>query len=150
MSERKTPWHYYLLWIVAILALVVGMAILIALLSFRAQARTEVQEASAYLDTVELEAFDLPIVVDETLQLSMTVPFSDTFLVPISATVPVSESILFEDQVVVPINTNIPINTTFNVPVEVPLVGTVDLPIPISTNIPVNLTVDVPISSKVS
>jgi hypothetical protein len=149
MSESKTPWHYYLLWFVAILALVVGVLILVALLSFRAQARQEIKDASTYLETVELGQFDLPIVVDETLMLSMTVPFSDTFFVPISATIPVSTSILFEDQIVVPINTNIPINTTFNVPVDIPLVGLIDLPIPISTNIPVNLTVDVPISSKV-
>lgn len=144
-----TRWHYRLLWVVALLALLLNLALFTALLNFRWQARRQVQEANAFLRTIEISDFDLPVHVDQSLALSMTVPFSDTFVVPISATVPVSTSVLFEDNITVPINTVIPVNTTVNVPVDVPLVGRVDLPFPITTNIPVNLTVNVPIRREI-
>jgi hypothetical protein len=152
MSQEKPAgraWHYYLLWIIALLSLFLNVAFVIGVLNFRAQARQQVQDASAFLDTVDIGDFDLPVNVDETLTLSMTVPFSDTFIVPISATVPVSTSVLFQDNIVVPINTIIPVNTTVNVPVNLPAVGLVSVPFPISTNIPVNLEVDVPISRTI-
>jgi hypothetical protein len=144
-------WHYWLLWVVAILALALNVVLVANLLSFRAEARRQVQAASVTLNEVELGSFDLPIEVDESLQISMTVPFSDTFMVPISATVPVSTSVLFEDEVTVPINTVIPVNTTIDVPIDIPVIGLfqIPIPIPIATNIPVNLTVNVPISREI-
>jgi hypothetical protein len=144
-------WHYWLLWAVAILALILNVVLVASLLSFKAEARRQVESASMLLGEVELGNFDLPVVVDETLQVSMTVPFSDTFTVPISATVPVSTSVLFEDEVEVPINTVIPVNTTIDVPIDIPVIGLfqIPIPIPIRTNIPVNLTVNVPISREI-
>jgi hypothetical protein len=144
-------WHYWLLWAVAILALVLNVVLVSALLSFRADARRQVEATSMLLDEVELGSFELPVEVDESLQISMTVPFSDTFTVPISATIPVSTSVLFEDEVEVPINTIIPVNTTIDVPIDIPVIGLfqIPIPIPIRTNIPVNLTVNVPISREI-
>jgi len=151
--NKDTPfwksWHYLLLWATAVSALVGALAIMAGLLAFRAQARNQVRDASSFLSQVEIEDFELPVTVDETLDLAMIVPFSDTFEVPIQATVPVSTSILFEDNLSVPINTVIPVNTTVNVPVDIPVVGRVAVPIPIFTDIPVNLNVSVPIRKEI-
>jgi hypothetical protein len=111
MEETKPMtrvWHYWLLWAVAILALILNVVLVASLLSFRTEAQRQVESASILLEGVELGNFDLPVEVDETLQISMTVPFSDTFTVPISATVPVSTSVLFEDEVEVPIDPTFP------------------------------------------
>lgn len=152
MSENKSilrAWHYWLLWVVALLSLIMSALLLAGLIDFRLKARQQVQDAAVLLGGLELENFDLAVAVDETLTVSTTVPFSDTFTVPISATVPVSTSILFEDNISVPINTIIPVNTNINVPIEIPVVGALNVPFPISTNIPVNLNVNVPISKDV-
>lgn len=152
MSQERTTgraWHYYLLWAIALLSLFLNIAFVVGVLNFRAQARQQVEDAAAFLDTVDIGDFSLPVKVDETLALSMTVPFSDTFVVPISATIPVSTSVLFEDNIQVPINTIIPVNTTVNVPVDLPAIGRISVPFPISTNIPINLDVEVPISRTI-
>ncbi|MCI0394238.1 MAG: hypothetical protein L0332_28420 [Chloroflexi bacterium] len=142
-------WHYGLLWLLALLSLLFNAVLIITLLSLRAQAREEVNQAIEILNEATLENFDLPVHVDETLAISMTVPYSDTFVVPISATVPVSTSVLFKDNIQVPIDTIIPVNTTVHVPVDIPVAGRVTIPIPIFTNIPVSLTVEVPISRTI-
>lgn len=152
MAENKPfwkTWHYRLLWATSLVAMLIALTLAAGLLSFRAQARRQVQEASSFLNEVDIGDFELPVTVDETLELSMAIPFKDTFEVPIQATVPVSTSILFEDLFSVPINAIIPVNTTVNVPIDIPVVGRVTVPIPISTNIPVNLDVNVPIRKEI-
>jgi hypothetical protein len=146
-NNQKTAWHYYVLWLVALVSLALNVALIVELVQFRRQAQQEVARAGDMLDSVEVADYDLPIHVDETLPISVTVPFSDTFIVPISTTIPVSASIPFEDNINVPINTVIPVNTTVSVPV--PAIGNVTIPIPIVTNIPVNLNVNVPISRSI-
>jgi hypothetical protein len=151
MTDNHTHrrWPYRLLWVIALLSLGLNIALFIGLLSFRFRAEKRAQEAAAVLDMIELNNLDIPIHVDETLALSLTVPFKDTFVVPISNTVPVSTQVLFEDTLVVPINTIIPLNNTVEVAVDIPLAGRVILPIPIVANIPVNLDVDVTISKTI-
>lgn len=152
MSDSENiskSWHYRILWIVAVLSLVVSSVLLVGLIDFRNRARRQVEAASNVLNQIEMVDFDLPVHVDESLPISMTVPFSDTFTVPISATVPISTSVQFQDNIQVPINTIVPVNTTVNVPIEIPFVGNFDIPFPISTNIPVNLSVNVPISQTI-
>jgi hypothetical protein len=152
VSENNSvskSWHYRILWIVAILSLLLSVILLIGLIDFRLKAARQVASAANFLDDIEMEDYDLPVHIDESLAISMTVPFSDTFTVPISSTVPVSTSVPFQDNVVVPINTVIPVNTTVNVPIEIPFAGPLDIPFPISTNIPVNLTVNVPIEQNI-
>lgn len=151
-AEQKRPsvarsWHYRLLWLVALASLALNLALLAGIYTFRQRAQEEVRNASRLLNTVEMEDFELPVRVDETLPISLTVPFSDTFRAPISATVPISAAIPFTDNIEVPINTVIPINTQVQVPI--PVIGNVVVPIPIVTSIPVSLTVDVPISRTI-
>lgn len=140
-------WHYLLLWLIVLVSLGLNVFLFITLNNIRTQARTQVEAANDRLDAIEVGEYELPIEVDETLPVSFTVPFSDTFVVPISATIPVSASVPFSETIDVPINTNIPINTTVSVPL--PAIGNIPIPIPIVTNIPVNLNVSVPISRSI-
>ena len=114
MSDNNSisrTWHYRILWIVASLSLLVSAILLIGLIDFRNKAGRQVEAAATMLNEVEMVDFDLPVHVDETLLISMTVPFSETYSVPISATVPISMVVEFEDNVQVPINTIIPTAT---------------------------------------
>ncbi len=140
-------WHYLLLWLLVIISLGVNVYFLTTLNRMRAQARAQVEAAEQRLQEVEVADFELPIEIDETLPISFTVPFSDTFLVPISATIPVSASVPFSDTIDVPINTVIPVNATVSVPL--PAIGNIPIPIPIVTAIPVNFDVQVPISRSI-
>ena len=151
-AEKRDPpvarsWHYRLLWLVALASLALNLAFLASIYTFRQRAQEEVRNASRLLSTVEIESYELPVEVDESLPISLTVPFSDTFRTPISTSVPVSTAIPFTDNIEVPINTVIPINTEVRVPV--PVIGNIVVPIPIVTSIPVSLTVDVPISRSI-
>lgn len=140
-------WHYLLLWLIVLVSLGLNAYLFLTLNNIRTQARAQVQAANERLNEVEIGEYELPIEVDETLPVSFSVPFSDTFVVPISATIPVSASVPFSETIDVPINTNIPINTTVSVPL--PAIGNIPIPIPIVTNIPVNLDVKVPISRTI-
>jgi hypothetical protein len=143
-------WHYRLLWLLAIISLVFNILLVFGLATARNTARQQVTETADSLGDIQFESFDLPIHVDEMLPISLTVPFSDTFIVPVSHTVPVSLSVLFADNIEVPIQENIPINTIVNVPVTIPVLGQlVNLEIPIVTNIPIDLLVEVPISRTI-
>lgn len=146
-SSVIRSWHYLLLWLVALVSLGLNIALVAGIYNFRQRAQEEVRNASRLLNTVELEDFELPVQVDESLPISLTVPFSDTFQTPISTTVPISAAIPFTDNIEVPVNAVIPINTQVQVPI--PVIGNVVVPIPIVTSIPVSLTVDVPISRTI-
>ncbi|HSM56061.1 MAG TPA: hypothetical protein VK879_07905 [Candidatus Sulfomarinibacteraceae bacterium] len=148
MDNGKRPrWHYLLLWLIALTSLALNTYLFWQLNGLRTRARQEVANASELLDGVELEPYDLPVHVDETIPISITVPFSDTFQVPISTTIQVSDVVPFEDNIEVPINTVIPINTTVSVPI--PAIGNIEIPIPIVTSIPINMQVNVPISRSI-
>lgn len=142
-------WHYGLLWLIAFSSLVMNVALTAVLLNFNARLQAGVFEVTEMLDRAELEDIELAVVIDETLPISITIPFSDTFTVPIQTTIPVETTILFEDVIQVPIRTTIPIDTDFIVQVDIPLVGRTGIPIPIVTNIPIDLVVDVPISRQI-
>jgi hypothetical protein len=142
-------WHYRLLWLIALSSFMLNVAMAAVLLNFRARLQEGIVDLNEILEAVELDDIELLIAIDESVPISMTIPFSDTFQVPIRETIPVVTSVLFEDVIQVPINTIIPIDTDFIVQVDIPLVGRTGIPIPIVTNIPVNLTVDVPISREI-
>ena len=144
---NNRPWHYYLLWLLALVSLALSVYLFATLFSLRQRARQEVTEARERVESMEAPEYELPVHIDETLPISFTVPFSDTFVVPISTTIPVSSSVPFSETIQVPINTVIPVNTTVSVPI--PAIGNIRVPIPIVTSIPVNLDVEVPISRTI-
>jgi hypothetical protein len=149
-GSMARSWHYRALWIIAAVSFIFNIVLIFGLLNVRDNARRQVTEAADSLSGVVLEPQELSVVIDESLAISLTVPFSDTFIVPVSQTVPVSISVLFEDIIEVPIQENIPINTIVVVPVTIPVIGSlVDLEIPIVTNIPIDLNVEIPISRTI-
>ena len=51
---------------------------------FQQQARAQIAAVTATLEGVRLRDMTLPLLIDETVPLALTVPFSDTFQVPIA------------------------------------------------------------------
>lgn len=148
MFQRiRRGWHYILLWLLVLTSLGLNVYLIDSLNTARERARTEVVAAGERLDDLDVGDYELPIEIDETLPISFTVPFSDTFIVPISTTIPVSATVPFSDTIEVPIRANIPINATVSVPL--PAIGNIPIPIPIVTNIPIALDVSVPISRSI-
>lgn len=152
MSNSNSPkwrsWHYILLWIVAIMSLIFNILLLAGLYNFRLQAQQEVASVTEILNEVEIENFDLPVVVDEKLAIDITVPFSDTFKVPIDETVPISMTIPISESLSFPIDETVSINR--DVTVSIVILGqSLPIDIPIRTQIPISLDVDVPIQMEV-
>jgi hypothetical protein len=149
-KRRRTPWHYILLWLIAIASLVFNIVLVSQLFTIRNQARTGIEDAAIALESAEFPNLSFPVTIDETIPISLTVPFNDVFTVPISETIPVSLTIPFQDEVVVPINDVIQLNNSITVDIVIPILNqTVPLPIPINTNIPIVLDVVVPISQTI-
>jgi hypothetical protein len=147
-SPKWRSWHYILLWLVAIVSLVLNILLLVGLYNFRLQARQEVDNVAEILDTVKIENFELPVVVDETLPIDITVPFSDTFEVAIQETVPISMMIPIKENISFPINDVVSINRDVTVSIVV-LGAPIPVNIPIRTDIPISLNIDVPIDMEV-
>lgn len=147
-SSRWRSWHYILLWLVAIASLVLNILLFAGLYNFRQQARQEVAHVTEILDTVNIENFDLPIKIDETLPIDITVPFSDTFEVPIHETVPISMTIPIKENVSFPINDVVSISR--DVTVSIMVLGVpVPVDIPIRADIPISLNIDIPVDLEV-
>ena len=152
MSESNSPkwrsWHYILLWLIAIFSLVINVLLLVGLYNFRLQTQKGIASVNEILDTVEIENFDLPVVVDEVLPIDITVPFNDTFDVPIHEVVPISMTIPIHENVSFPINDVVRINR--DVTVSIVILGQpIPVDIPIRTDIPINMNIDVPIDMEV-
>ena len=57
----------------------------------------EADRISRSLDSMAMENYEVPAVIDETFDVSLTVPLYDTFEAPINTTVPVSTSIVIDE-----------------------------------------------------
>ena len=167
-SSRWRSWHYILLWLIVIISLTLNIFLLAGLYNFRQQARQGVAQVTEILDTVKIENFELPVEVNETLPISITVPFRDTFVVPINATVPISmiipitENISFPISDVVGINRDVTVSIVIlgaQIPVDIPIRADfpinmnidvpIDLEVPVNTTIPIDLLVEVPVDTEV-
>jgi len=152
VSESNSPkwrsWHYILLWLIAIFSLVINVLLLVGLYNFRLQTQKGIASVNEILDTVEIENFDLPVVVDEVLPIDITVPFNDTFDVPIHEVVPISMTIPIHENVSFPINDVVRINRDVTVSIVV-LGAAIPVDIPIRADIPISLNVDIPVDMEV-
>ena len=147
-SSKWRSWHYILLWLIVVISLTFNILLFAGLYSFRQQARQEVAQVTEILDTVNFENFELSVEVNETLPISITVPFKDTFEVPINATVPVSMTIPITENISIPINDVVSINRDVTVSIVI-LGAAIPVDIPIRADIPINLNIDVPIDMEV-
>jgi hypothetical protein len=149
-QRTKIKWHYILLWVIALASLIFNIVLISQLLVIREQTQAGIEEAANALDSAEFPNLSFPVTIDESLPISLTVPFNDVFTVPISETIAISLSIPFQDEVIVPINEVVRIDNSITVDVVIPLINqTVPLPIPINTNIPIVMNVVVPISQTI-
>lgn len=147
-NTRRISWHYILLWFIVTISLGINLVLLYYLYSFRLRAQQEVTSITQMLETVELNNFDLPVVVSETIPLSLSIPFSDTFPVPISTTIPVSTSITVSETISVPITDVVNIDRDIEVSVVV-LGQRVPVQVPLRASIPINLQTDIPVNLEV-
>jgi hypothetical protein len=166
--SAKPTWHYILLWVIALASLALNVYLIVGFNNFQATVRQEAGRAAEMLDDVALENFELPIAVDETLDISTTIPFSDTITVPINTVVPVSTSVIIDETITVPIDEvvildrnvqvdlsvlgrSVPVTVPLNV--EVPITMEIDVPVnlevPIETEIPIDLVVAVPVDTEI-
>lgn len=147
-SSKWGAWHYKLLWGFAIISFIVNAVLLIGLFRVRSRIKQELGNVAAILDTVEVENFDIPVVIDETLPISLDVDFSETFEVPISQTVSISLMVPITDDISIPINEVVRIDR--DVTVAVVLLGQrIPVDIPIRADIPINMNVEVPLDMEV-
>ena len=68
---------------------------------------------------------------------------------PIQQSFPISTTIQLNETLDVPINTTVPIRQSISVPVEVPLLGPVELPVELDFDVPVSTTVTVAIDKEI-
>ena len=145
---NRRPWHYILLWVIVLVSLALNVYLLVGFNNFQRNVQQEANRISETLDGVEIENYELPIVVDETFAISLTVPFSDTFEVPIKTTVPVSTSITVDETISVAFNDVVSLDRDVQVFLSV-LGQSIPVDIPIRADVPVDLQTDVPIKLEV-
>lgn len=147
--SRWRSWHYILLWLIAISSLIFNILLVAGLYNFRLRAQQQVADVNTILENVEIaESFELPVVVDEMLPISITVPFTDNFEVPINAVVPVEMTIPINENIAFPINEVVSVNR--DVTVSILILGQpIPVNIPIRTDIPISMNIDVPIQMEV-
>jgi hypothetical protein len=124
------------LWVVVVVALVVGVAslalnfVLIVNLMHARQAAIEGLDAAiAALGSFEGQGFHYEYHFDQTI--------------PFSGDIPVRQELVF------PFKEEIPINTTVKVPINAGIMGTFTLDVPINTTFPVDLEIPVSISQTI-
>lgn len=130
----KRSWDYWVLWVVALLALGLNLALINVLLQVRQQAAEGATTAARAVRDLRESVITYTVHIEQSLPVSLTVPFSANVNVPFSTTLPIATDV------------TIPLETPFGqIPINVPIRTTV--PISLSAKIPVNITV--PISTSV-
>ncbi|MGQ0604798.1 MAG: hypothetical protein ACT4QE_24215 [Anaerolineales bacterium] len=117
---------YWLLWFVALSALALNVWLLNTLLGLRRQAGEAAAVAAQEIKLLRESSFDYTVKIDQSLPISLTIPFKQTFNLPINQTIPIS--------------------TVIQVPLEIPFVGTRIFDVPLRTSVPITLNVDIPIN----
>ncbi len=141
----KRPLDYYLLWLIALVSLAVNVGLVYTLVGVRARAAEGAQTAAQAVKSLRAASFDYTARIDESLPVSLTIPFNTTVAVPISVTLPIATDFSFTISVLgqdfpinLPVHANVPVNVTPEVPVR--------LSVPISTTVPVAFDIPVHIS----
>lgn len=124
----RRPLDYYLLWCVALLSLFIGAALIVTLGAVRGRAVDGLRTAAEAVHALRGSSIDYVVRVEQSLPVSLTVPFSTT--------------------IIVPINTTLPINTEFRLTLRTPL-GDYPVNVPVQSSVPVNMQTSVPVSLSV-
>lgn len=139
----KRSWDYWLLWGVAVLSLGLNLWLINTLLQARQQAAEGAATAARAVSNLRQSVITYTVHIEQSLPVSLTVPFKTTVAVPLSTTLPIATDVTIpldtpfgQIPINIPIRTVVPINLSTTIPVNVA--------VPISTSVPVNF--DVPIS----
>jgi len=143
----KRPFDYYLLWVVALLSLLINAGLVYGLMLARQRAAEGAQTAAEAVAALRSASLEYTVHLDQSLPVSLTVPFNTIVRVPISTTLPIDtefnfslHTLLGDFPVNLPVHAEVPVNLTSQVPL--------DVVVPISATVPVSL--DVPIKIDVS
>ena len=86
----RRPLDYYLLWCVALLSLFIGAALIVTLGAVRGRAVDGLRTAADAVHALRGSSIDYVVHVEQSLPVSLTVPFSTTVIVPINTTLPIN------------------------------------------------------------
>jgi len=146
-TRARRPVDYYVLWVVAIVSLGLNLYVINVLVQARKQVAQAATSAASAVGQLSGAAIDYAVPISQTLPVSFTVAYKQTFTVPISVTLPI------DTQVQVTLNTpigdfpiNVPVKTTVpvNLNPQVPL----SLSVPVSVSVPISFTVPIHLALK--
>lgn len=134
MIVFKRSWDYWLLWGAAVLSLGLNLWLVNTLWQARQQAAEGATTAARAVSNLRQSVITYTVHIENTIPVSLTVPFKTTVTVPISTTLPIATDV------------TIPLETPFGqIPINIPIRATV--PVNLSTTLPINVAV--PISTSV-
>jgi hypothetical protein len=128
-TKQGMPFHYYLLWLFALVSLGLNIFIIKTLLDVRQQASVAFTDAANSMATIRNGTIEYTVNINEEIPVALDVPVKFTVEVPIKRT--------------------IPIDTVVQVPLQLPLVGERIIDVPISTTVPLDLMIEIPVDQVV-
>jgi hypothetical protein len=141
-SIARRPVDYYVLWLVALVSLGLNLYVINALMQAKLQVAQAAGTAAAAVEQLRSTAIDYAVPMHDSLPVSFTVAYRQTFTVPISVTLPIDTLVtvrldtpIGSFPINVPVKTNVPINLNPQVPLS--------LSVPVSVSIPISLTVPI-------
>jgi hypothetical protein len=141
-TRARRPVDYYLLWVVAIVSLALNLYVINVLMQARKQVAQAASTAATAVSQLSGAAIDTSVPISQTLPVSFTVAYRQTFTVPISVTLPIDTQVqvtlntpIGDFPITVPVKTTVPINLNPQVPLS--------LAVPVSVSVPISFTVPI-------
>jgi CxxC motif-containing protein len=141
----KRPPDYYLLWLAVLFSLGIGVFLVVTLGAARGRAVDGLRTAAESVRTLRGSSIDYVIRVEQSVPVSITVPFSTTIVVPVNTTLPIDtefkmtlRTVLGDYPVTVPVQSSVPVNFRTSVPIG--------LSIPVSASVPFSFSLPVRIN----
>jgi hypothetical protein len=141
-TRTRRPFDYYLLWLVAIVSLGLNVYVINVLVQARRQVAQAASTAAAAVGQLNGAAIDYAVPISQTLPVSFTVAYKQTFTIPISVTLPIDTQVtvnlntpLGAFPITVPVKTDVPINLAPQIPLS--------LAVPVSVTVPISFTVPI-------
>lgn len=138
----------YLISVLVVLSLLLNVYLLVTLTQIGRGLHTAAESGREALADVLGEPAAITVAVNQQIPISMTIPFSDTFVVPVVFDFPLSTRVatyvnipvLGRQEIVVPVEATIPVSQTFEVPISraipISLTYVLQADIPVEVEIP--------------
>lgn len=135
MNTAPRPSAPLLLWLIALLSLAINLALLAAIAAGVMAVRGIARESADQLQALAEGSLETPVHVNQSIPISLTVPFSYETEIAIAQNVPIKTTVSFKQEI--PLLGEIPINVP------------IDLSIPVNMKVPISIKRDIPISTVV-